>query len=118
MVHRLEAFGKRDRRVCALLQHTQRVGLQPSALAGALKRLFAEPLPVGRIAEDEVEGGNRAGAAEIGCVAAEQLADAGQAERFQVGADQAAAFDAVLDEKRIGRAARQRLDAERAGAGE
>ena len=101
-----------------LFQYAERTRLEPSAGGGARKRLLAEPLAVGRVAEDEVEGRDRAGGAEVGRVAAQDAGDAVQAERLHVLADEAAALDACLDEHRRRRAARDRLDAERAGAGE
>ena len=56
--------------------------------------------------------------AEAGRVAAEDARAAGEAEGFDVAADEAARLDALLHEQREAGAARQRLDAERAGAGE
>ena len=56
--------------------------------------------------------------AELGRVAAEDLRDAAEAERLDIFAQQRARLGAVIDEQRKGRAARDRLDAERAGAGE
>ena len=54
---------------------------------------------------------------ELRRVAAEDAGDAGQPERLDIGADQRACLGAVVDEQREGRAARDRLQPERAGAG-
>ena len=59
-----------------------------------------------------------AGGAQIGGIAAEDLGDAGQAQRLDVAADERARLGVLLDEQAEGGAARQRLEAERAGAGE
>ena len=56
--------------------------------------------------------------AEIGRIAAVDLGHAAKAERLDIVAQQRARFGAVVDEQRELRAARDRLDAERAGAGE
>ena len=56
--------------------------------------------------------------AKPGGVAAIDLADAAQRQGLDVLPQQRAGFRAVVDEQRELRAARQRLDAERAGAGE
>ena len=56
--------------------------------------------------------------AELGRVAPENARDAAEAQRRDVLAQQRARLGAVVDEQRKRRAARQRLDPERAGAGE
>ncbi len=109
---------QRDVDAGALLEHAERARLEPAARRSARERLFAEPLAVGRVEEDEIEGLDRARRPERGRVAAQDAGDAGQAERLDVGADQAASLDARLDEERMRRAARDRFEPERAGAGE
>ena len=56
--------------------------------------------------------------AEICGVATIHLGDAAEPERLDIVAQQRARFGAVIDEQRECGAARNRLDAERAGAGE
>ena len=56
--------------------------------------------------------------AELGRVAAEDAGDAAEPERLDILAHQRARLGAVVDEQREGRAARERLEPERAGAGE
>ena len=90
---------------------------QPPA-AAERQRALGQPLPVGRVEEHEAGLAAIAGGAEIGGVAAEDLGDAGQAEGLDVAADEAARLGVLLDEQAEGGAARQRLQAERAGAGE
>ena len=56
--------------------------------------------------------------AEIGRIATIDFADAAEAERFDIVAQQGARLRTIIDEQRKPRAARDRFDAERAGAGE
>jgi len=54
---------------------------------------------------------------ELRGVAPENPGDAAKPERLDIVAQQRARLDTFVNEQRIGRAARDRLDAERAGAG-
>ncbi len=54
---------------------------------------------------------------KIGGIATEHFCYPAEAQRFDIVAQQRAGLGAVVDEQRKSRAARHRLDAERAGAG-
>ena len=56
--------------------------------------------------------------AKLGRVAPPDLGDAGEPQRLDIAADGRARLGALLDEQAEARAARQRLEPERAGAGE
>ena len=90
---------------------------QPPARADS-ERPLGEALAVGRIEEHERERLERMRGAELGRVAAEDAGDAAEPERRDVLADERARLGAVVDEQREGGAARERLEPERAGAGE
>ena len=90
---------------------------QPPARAEA-SACLAEALAIGRVGEDQRERRHGAGRPQPGGVAAEDAGAPGEAQRLDIGADGAARRHRLLDEERKGRAARQRLEAERAGAGE
>ena len=113
-----EAGRQSHRRVAAFLQHQHRLRLQPAAVAQRGQRLFAEALAIGRVEEHQIDRSHGAGRTERCGVAAQQLGDAAGPEGFDVVADEAAGFGADVDEDHARRAARQRFEAERAGAGE
>ena len=78
----------------------------------------ASSLAIGRIEKHQRERLHRMRRAEIGGVAAIDFRDAAEPQRLDIVAQQRAGLGAVVDEQRERRAARNRLDAERAGAGE
>src|SRR5690606_14310602 len=81
-------------------------------------RLLAKPLAIGRVGKKQVKGLDGAGVAEPSRVAAENLRAPLQAERLDIVADQATALRGFLHEQAMHGTARDRLYAERAGAGE
>ncbi len=62
-------------------KHHERARHQPAAARRCGKRAVAEPLPIGRIGEQQVEGFHRADAAEVGGIAAVDARPPGEAER-------------------------------------
>ena len=114
----LESLRRGERRRLRLFHHQQRARRQPAAVAQRGQRLFREPLAVGRIEEDQRERLHRMRRAEIGGVAAIDFCHAAEPERLDIVAQQRARLRAIVDEQRERCAARDRLDAERAGAGE
>ena len=93
-------------------------GIQPASVAQRLERGLGKAAAVGRVEEGDVVGVARRHEAELARVAPEDAGGAAEAQRLDVGADQGTRFRAVVDEQREARAARQRLERERAGAGE
>ena len=104
-------------RLLTYLHDGQRLRLQPTAVARGGERLFGQASAVGRIEKDERERLDWMRRTELGRVAAKNSRDAAEAERFRILPQQRARFYAVVDEQRERSAARERLDAERAGAG-
>ena len=105
----LEPLRRFKARVGSFLHHDQRARRQPAAFAGGGERLLRQSLAIGRIEERERERLKRMRRAELGRVAAEDAGDAAEAERLDIVAQQRARFHALIDEQRIGRAARDRL---------
>ncbi len=60
------AFRQHGHHVRALFEDDQRARHQPAAGNGSGDRLFAKPLPIGRIGKEKVEGFEIADLAEIG----------------------------------------------------
>src|SRR5262245_31564571 len=83
-------------------------------MQGALGQAFA----VGRIQKRQPRRAVLTRRAQLGGVAAEDLADAGQAQSLHVAADAGARLGGLFDEQAIGSPARQRLEAKRAAASE
>src|SRR3990170_6977984 len=110
--------GPGDLHIRALLEDCDRPVTGPTAFNCGRKRAFSQFFAVRRVAEDEIERLERAQRAELGCIAPPDLGDAGQAQRLHIAADGCARLGALLDEDTEAGAARQRLEAERAGAGE
>src|SRR6201999_2837757 len=111
----LETIRRSKGRRLRLLHHHERTWREPAAVAQRGKRFFGEPLAIGRIEEGQRKRLYRMRRAEIGGVAAIDLADAAEREALDVVAQQRARLGAIVDEQRERRAARDRLDAERAG---
>src|SRR5579863_10365913 len=99
-----------------LLHHDQCVRHQPPAVARRDKRAFGEALGVGRIEKDERERVDRAGVAELRGIAPKYAGRAAKPQRRDIVADQGAGFGGIVDEEREACAARERFEAERAGA--
>src|SRR6266568_1295814 len=113
----VESF-RRGEAMFRLLDHDQRAGLEPSALARGEKRRFAKSLAVRRVGEHERERRQRMRATELGRVAPKDPGHAAEAQRLDIAANERAGFRAIVDEQREACAARERLEPERAGAGE
>src|SRR6516225_2802366 len=113
----VEALGRGEGGAGGFLDHGQRTSDEPAAGAGRDERLFGKGAPIGRIEEGERERRQRMRAAELGRIAPENATHAAQAQRGDVLPQQRARLGAVIDEQREGRAARERLEPERAGTG-
>src|SRR5262245_29193047 len=114
----VESLGRGEGGACRLLDDDQRGRREPAAGAGRGQRRFGQAAAGGRVEKGERERLDRMRRAEIACIAAENAGDAAQAQRRHVLAQQGARLGAVVDEQRKGGAARERLEPERAGAGE
>nr|CAI0336319.1 hypothetical protein SHINE37_40173 [Rhizobiaceae bacterium] len=101
-----------------LLEDRKGAADEPAAAGCRVERPLAEALGIGRIGEEQVERLHRADAAERRRIAPEDLRAADHAERLDVGMQEPPALDALFDEEHRARAARQRLQADGAGAGE
>src|SRR5262245_12389512 len=114
----VEARGRGEAGLGRLLHHHERIRREPSARLRAGERLLRQAPPVGRVEKGERERRERMRRAELGRVAPEHAGDAGEPERGDVLAQQRARLRGVVDEQREGGTARERLEPERAGAGE
>jgi hypothetical protein len=113
-----EAFRRGEVCFRGFLHHDQCVAREPAAVACRGERAFREALAIGRVEEGKREWIDRMRRAEPGGIAPKDLADAAEPERRDVLADQPACRRGIVDEQRERRAARECLDAERAGARE
>src|ERR687888_156890 len=113
----LEALGRGEGGACRLLHNRERARDEPTAGARRGERRFGERAPIGRIEERERERRKRMRGTKLGRIAPENATHAAQAQRRDVLPQQRARLGAVVDEQRKGRAARERLETERAGAG-
>ncbi len=117
-IHKSKAMRWLECRIGAFLDDSDGSRRQPASGNRRGERLFAEPLAIRRIGEDELERTQGADGAELGRIAAVDFRCAHRAERFDVAPDQPARLSVLLDEMHIGGAAREGLQAERAGSGE
>src|SRR5262249_51088385 len=113
-----KARGQGEARALAFFKDGDGARREPTALACRCERSFRRAGAVGRIEEGQCEAAVPAGRPQRRGVPAEQLGDAGQPERLDVAAHERARLRLMLDEQAKGRAARQRLEPERAGARE
>src|SRR5712691_8668369 len=114
----VESRGRGEAGACRLLDDDQRGRREPAAGAGRGQRRFGQAAAVGRIEKGERERLDRMRHAELARIAPENAGDAAQAQRHDILAQQGARLGSVVDEQRKCRAARERLEPERAGAGE
>jgi hypothetical protein len=105
-------------RTRSLLDHHQRVVGEPATSSGGSERPLGEALSIGRIEEHEGERRERVERSELRRIAPEDFRDAAQPERLDVGADERARLRSLVDQQRKGRPPRDRLQPERARAGE
>ena len=112
----LETFRRGKFRSLRLLDHQQSARLQPAAIAQRYERLLGMLFRVGRIEKYQRERLHRVRRTEIGSIAAVHLCHATEPQCLDIVAQQRAGFGAVIDEQRERCPARDRLDAERAGA--
>src|SRR5262249_21820497 len=114
----LKTLRRYKSRSLRLLHHEQRTAREPAAIAQRGERFLREPLAVGRIEKHKRERLKGVRRAKIGGIAAEHLCDAAKPQRLDIVAQQRARLCAIVDKQRKGSSPRDRLDAERAGAGE
>ena len=100
------------------LGDNERFGQDPAAAAELVERGRYEVVGVRRIHKDQVEGGVEAGGlgAQVGGRAAVDPGVSEELERLDIVADAAAGGAVGFDKEAEGRAARDRLEAQRAGA--
>src|ERR1700687_1831532 len=112
-----EAGNGRDRFVLRHLDDGERARLQPAAGRQSFERRREQSLPIRRIEKGEIERRQRVERPELRRIAAPDLARAREIESLHIVADEGARLRRIVDEEAIARAPRQRLEAERAGAG-
>src|SRR5262249_52162761 len=95
----------------------QRTRRQPSTRRRRGQCRLRQLLPVRRIEKSEHERLERMRASKLARVAPKDTGRAAQTERGDIGANERARLGRLIDEQRKGGTARERLDAERAGAG-
>src|SRR5262249_3820500 len=98
-----EAIGSLEGCGLGFLDDQQRACSDPPAVAQRAQRPLRQSLAIGRIGEDEREWFDRMRGTEIGRVAAIDLGDAAEPERFDVVAQQCTGLGAVVDEQRESR---------------
>jgi hypothetical protein len=103
-------------RVGPLFENCERAKVQPAVSGGGAQRPFAQPLAVGRVGKDEIERLDGARWPQIGGVTAKDFRAALKAERVRVFAQKSPALGGFFDKQAKARAARQRLNAKRAGS--
>src|SRR5262249_43386316 len=100
------------------LDDHDRLRHEPAARAQTGKRRCRQPSAVGRIEKGEPEGGQRRASAKPGRITAPDLRLSDHAESVGIAPDRAAGLLVVIDEQHVTGTARQRLEPERAAAGE
>src|SRR5581483_7182599 len=114
----LERRGPGDLGSGALLEDRDCVLAHPTSCNGGRERSFPQAFTIRGVAEDEVEGLERARLAEPGCVPPPDLGHPGQGQRLDIAADGGPSRGVILDQDGVACPARQRLKRERAGPGE
>src|SRR6185437_10420000 len=118
-LHR-KTIGRDDSLVLRRFGNDERIRREPATVAQRDEGGRDQILAIGGIEKGEFEwpAASRRHRPKIGRVAPPDLGDSSELQRFDIGADQAAALRAIVHKQREPRAMRQRLDAERAGTGE